>query len=30
MKRMLKAQSVMIYVPAGIAELKMELVAVTS
>lgn len=29
-ERMLKAQSVMIYVPAGIAELKMELVAVTS
>jgi len=29
-ERMLKAQSVMIYVPSGIADLKMELVAVTS
>ena len=29
-ERMLKSQSLMIYVPAGIAELKMELVAVTS
>ena len=29
-ERMLKAQSMMIYVPSGIADLKMELVAVTS
>lgn len=29
-ERMLKAQSLMIYVPAGVADLKMELVAVTS
>jgi type VI secretion system protein ImpJ len=29
-ERMLKAQSLMIYVPAGITDLKMELVAVTS
>jgi len=29
-ERMLKAQSLMIYVPAGIADLNMELVAVTS
>ncbi|AZB52573.1 hypothetical protein DGN02_11560 [Xanthomonas citri] len=27
---MLKAQSMMLYVPAGIHDLKMELVAVTS
>ncbi|WP_434031766.1 type VI secretion system baseplate subunit TssK [[Pseudomonas] boreopolis] len=29
-ERMLKAQSIMIYVPAGIHDLKMELIAVTS
>lgn len=29
-ERMLKAQSIMIYVPSGIHDLKMELVAVTA